>query len=277
MSEPDRAPEPEERTADVGDGLVPERMIQEEPAGDADTGPKVRRRRRRRSFPKRKPSTVRTAALIIASVIAVITGFLMSDRIMGVIHPRGPSVARDIQRPAPVQGQAPYTSMADWPAAPDQAPSAATPASTAASLSASTARAGIGDVATLAASVSNNVTGTWTLTTRVDSAAAGSLRNLTRGYRVRLEQRDNRVVGTGYQVSENGKLLPDAARSPVQVDGTIDGNRISITVASGSAGSGAGQLLLYLADDGSMRGRFTGERGGMSGQSQATRERGARD
>jgi len=276
MSEPDRAAEPDDRTADVGDADASQRLIQEEPAGDVEAGPKVRRRRRRRSFPKRQPSTVRTAALIIASVIAVIMGFLMSDRIVGLIHPRSASAAKEIQRPVPVQGQAPYTSMADWPAAPGGAPSAATPETAAASLSSSTAREGIGDVATMAANVSSNVTGTWTLTTRLDSAADRSLRNLTRGYRLQLEQRDNRVAGTGYQVSENGKPLPDTARSPVEVDGTIEGNRISVTVVSRTPGSSSGQLVLYFADDGSMRGRFTGERG-MSGQSHATREREARD
>jgi hypothetical protein len=258
------------------DPLASHRLLLEEPAGGVKDQPVVRPRRRRRTFPKKPPSKVRTTALIVTSAVAVLAGFLFSDRIVRLIEP-GPSTPAP-ERIAPLEGQPPYTSTAEWPtpATPSSGPS---PAKTDTGTSPQALRLPDLDAARVsAASVDSNVSGVWTLTTRLETARDRSMRNQSIGYRLELTQQGTRVHGNSYRVAEGGHAVPADARAPVPIEGTLEGNRLSLAlIGRGANASDGGKWVLYLGNDGALRGRFDDQAGEASGQSVATRERAARD
>ena len=97
--------------------------------------------------------------------------------------------------------------------------------------------------------------------------------NLTLGFQVDLEQRGNKVVGEGRKVSENGVVLPEQRRTPITVEGTLEGNRLALDFTEvGARRKSAGHFLLYLAEDGSFRGRFRSEAAKSAGVTVAVRQ-----
>lgn len=129
-----------------------------------------------------------------------------------------------------------------------------------------------------AADASDDVSGVWTVTSQVEAAAVAAYKNLLLGFRVELEQRGNRVVGAGHKVTENGAPLPVRRRTPINLEGTLDGNRLALDFTEhGTRRASAGRFVLYLSDDGSFRGRFTSDAAQSSGETIAVREAAARD
>jgi hypothetical protein len=98
-------------------------------------------------------------------------------------------------------------------------------------------------------------------------------RNLLLGFRLELEQSGNRVMGDGRKVSENGAALPARRRTTIRVEGTLEGNRLALDFAEmGARRKSAGRFVLYLAKDGSFRGRFKSDAAQSSGVTIAVRE-----
>ena len=119
----------------------------------------------------------------------------------------------------------------------------------------------------------DTVSGAWNLTSKVESATFTAYRNLMLGFRLDLEQRGNQVVGAGRKVSENGAALPARRRTPIKVEGTLEGNRLALDFTEvGARRRSAGRFLLYLAEDGSFRGRFRSDAAQSSGVTVAVRE-----
>ena len=97
---------------------------------------------------------------------------------------------------------------------------------------------------------------------------------MTLGFRLTLKQRGTHIVGEGYKFSENGKLLQSRRRTPIALEGRIEGERLVLNFTErGAARTSAGRCVLELADDGSFRGRFTSNAAGSSGTSIAIRQR----
>lgn len=71
-----------------------------------------------------------------------------------------------------------------------------------------------------------DVTGRWLLRHRVRRTSHQPYRNLELIFRVRLEQRGDRVTGTAEKWRENGRELAPAARTRLTIDGRLDGDRI---------------------------------------------------
>lgn len=125
-----------------------------------------------------------------------------------------------------------------------------------------------------AAAHAPDVNGPWFLTNRVEAADYSRFRNLTLGFRLTLKQRGTRVVGEGYKYSENGKLLPSRRRTSIALKGHVEGERVVLNFTErGAARTSAGRCVLHMADDGSLRGRFTSNAAGSSGSSIAIRQR----
>ena len=119
----------------------------------------------------------------------------------------------------------------------------------------------------------DTVSGAWNLTSEVESATFAAYKNLMLGFRLDLEQRGNQVVGEGRKVSENGAALPAQRRTPIKVEGTLEGNRLALDFTEvGARRKSAGRFLLYLAEDGSFRGRFRSDAAQSSGVTVAVRE-----
>ena len=102
----------------------------------------------------------------------------------------------------------------------------------------------------------NNLSGGWTLTNRVE-AGQDTRMQVSVGYRVRLQQRGLNVSGTGYRAMENGRIIPLRQRTPIAVEGRLDGRRLELLFTEHGAGAtSGGTLVMRVTDDASMRGTF---------------------
>ena len=116
------------------------------------------------------------------------------------------------------------------------------------------------------------------MTTRVETASIDAFKDLTLGYRLQLEQRGNHVVGAGYKLTEDGRTIASSGRTPINVEGTLEGDRLTLNFTEqGTRRTSGGRFVLYMADDGSFRGRFKSDAAQSSGSSIATRETSGRD
>ena len=96
---------------------------------------------------------------------------------------------------------------------------------------------------------------------------------MTLGFQLTLERRGTHIVGEGYKSSENGKRLRSRRRTPIALEGRLEGERLVLNFTErGAARSSAGRLVLHVADDGSLRGRFTSDAARSSGSSIALRQ-----
>ena len=125
-----------------------------------------------------------------------------------------------------------------------------------------------------AASQVSDLSGAWHVTNRVEAADYERYKNMTLGFHLTLRQRGTQVAGEGYKRSENGKPLQARRRTPIVVEGHLDGERLVLNFTErGAARTSAGRFVLHRAEDGSLRGRFTSDAARSSGSSIAIRAR----
>lgn len=118
----------------------------------------------------------------------------------------------------------------------------------------------------------DDVSGVWTVVTQVERTSYRGFEGLHLGYRLQLEQVGNRVIGTGQKISENGRPLRGRARTPIRVQGTIDGERVELTFTErGAQRTSRGKFVLLVEADGQLRGRFSSTAANSSGIVQARR------
>jgi hypothetical protein len=117
-----------------------------------------------------------------------------------------------------------------------------------------------------------DLSGAWTLTNRIESANNAAFKGLALGFQLKLQQRGDRVTGAGAKVTENGKPLAAGRRTPITVEGTLDGRRLQLTFTErGAQRASTGQLSLELTGDGTLRGEFTSDAANARGTSVAQR------
>jgi hypothetical protein len=92
-------------------------------------------------------------------------------------------------------------------------------------------------------------------------------------WRLQLEQRGSRVVGTAYPIAGPAGALPGASEAPMSVEGTFTGDRLTLNFADRRAErSSTAHFVFYVTDEGSLRGRYRNEAAQATGSSVATRE-----
>jgi transcriptional regulator with XRE-family HTH domain len=124
-----------------------------------------------------------------------------------------------------------------------------------------------------AAAPAHDVSGPWHLTNHVESTDYSQFSEMTLGFELILEQQGTRIAGHGYKSSENGMLLQSSRRTPIALEGHLQGERLVLTfIERGRARTSAGRVVLHVADDGSLRGRFTSDAARSSGSSIAIRQ-----
>ena len=102
------------------------------------------------------------------------------------------------------------------------------------------------------------MSGVWTLDTRIESSSYRDFQGLQLGYRLEIEQDGSRVTGSGVKMIENGRSLGVAAQTPIVIQGTITGERLTLTFTErGLVRSSEGKMILDVNDDGVLRGRFS--------------------
>ncbi len=119
-----------------------------------------------------------------------------------------------------------------------------------------------------------DLSGKWTIVNSVDSTAYGSFKNMKIGFDVSINQTGSTFTGKGRKVSENGRSLPANSRTPIQVQGSINGDRIEATfVEEGSARKSNGKFVWRIDKAGrGLTGNFATTAARSSGKSAGTRE-----
>lgn len=118
------------------------------------------------------------------------------------------------------------------------------------------------------------LSGRWNLMTRVDDASQASYEGLRLGFHLELRQDGRRVTGHGQKWTENGRTLPDGARTPIDLEGTIEKGRLELRFTEyGARRDSAGRLSLRQTAGGEFRGAFTSDAARSAGTAIARRAR----
>ena len=112
-----------------------------------------------------------------------------------------------------------------------------------------------------------DLNGNWQVINTVEQTSYEPYRNMEIGFTVAINQAGRDFTGTGEKISENGRTLPAAGRTPISVKGTIDGDQIHATFSENGATRKTNGHFVWKIDTGS---------GGLTGTfvSTAARARG---
>jgi hypothetical protein len=93
------------------------------------------------------------------------------------------------------------------------------------------------------------------------------------GFDLSINQTGSTFTGSGRKVSENGRTLPANSRTPIQLKGSIKGDRIEATFfEEGTARNSNGKFVWRLDKSGrGLTGNFATTAARSSGKSAATR------
>jgi transcriptional regulator with XRE-family HTH domain len=120
-----------------------------------------------------------------------------------------------------------------------------------------------------------DLSGYWTLDTRIESSSMHSYEGLQLGYRLELQQSGGRITGQGIKTRENGREIGQSAQTPISVQGSLDGRRLTLTFTEvGRQRESGGKMILDVNEDGVLRGRFSSSAARSSGTAEARRPEG---
>ena len=119
-----------------------------------------------------------------------------------------------------------------------------------------------------------DLSGEWRVINTVEKTAYESYDNLRIGFRLKIDQRGNEFTAKGEKFSENGRTLPADSRTPINVTGTIDGDKVVATfVEDGRTRRTNGRFVWKLQDGGEvLAGTFVSNAAKSSGRSAVTRQ-----
>ena len=122
--------------------------------------------------------------------------------------------------------------------------------------------------------VAQNLTGEWTIVNTVEKTAYKQFDNLKVGFRLVINQTGNEFTATGEKISENDRALAASNRTPIQVSGSIDGDKVVATFTeSGTLRKTNGRFVWRIQSAGAgLTGTFMSTAARSSGRSAATRE-----
>ncbi|HJT30342.1 MAG TPA: DUF4388 domain-containing protein [Pyrinomonadaceae bacterium] len=118
-----------------------------------------------------------------------------------------------------------------------------------------------------------DVSGKWTVVNSVETTAYRSFKNMKIGFDLSIDQTGSTFTGKGRKVSENGRSLPANSRTPIHVQGSINGDRIEATfIEEGSARKSNGTFVWRLDKSGrGLTGNFATTAARSRGKSAAIR------
>lgn len=122
--------------------------------------------------------------------------------------------------------------------------------------------------------VSQDLSGKWNVVNNVQKTSYRSFQNMNIGFELTINQSGNSFTGAGRKVSENGRSLPAASRTPIEVKGSIDGDRVEATFfENGTLRKTNGRFVWRLDQtSGRLNGTFASTAAGSTGKSAAKRE-----
>jgi cytoskeletal protein RodZ len=206
--------------------------------------------------PAAQPATPRAAADDIARAAAAPAAPIAPDAPGARTAPVAPAA------PAPV---APVARTAPDAPVPPVAPAAPTPAAPDAPVARTAPDAPVAPVAPV-------LSGSWSLTTRIEATDYAAFNNMNLGYRIQLQQQGDRITGRGFKWMENGKAIPARGRTPIEIEGIRSGDRLELRFTErGTRRTSSGTFVMEVAADGSLRGQFASTSANSSGSSVARR------
>jgi cytoskeletal protein RodZ len=117
-----------------------------------------------------------------------------------------------------------------------------------------------------------NVAGWWTLKTQIESSSYSGYAGLQLGYEIRLDQKGDRVTGSGRKISENSDDMNPSGQTLLTLSGTIAGDRLTLNFVERDASRlTRGKFVLILDGAGRLRGRFSSTAAQSSGLVEADR------
>ncbi len=115
-----------------------------------------------------------------------------------------------------------------------------------------------------------DLTGKWNVVNTVSKTSYSSYNNMEIGFDLSIEQHGNGFTGTGRKVSENGRRLPAGSRTPIQLQGSINGDRVEATFfEQGTARKTNGRFVWKINKAGGLTGTFNSTAARTSGKSTA--------
>jgi hypothetical protein len=124
------------------------------------------------------------------------------------------------------------------------------------------------------ASAGQDLTGKWNVVNTVQKTSYRSFKNLEIGFDLSINQSGKGFTGKGEKVSENGRSLPTDSRTPIQVKGSINGDRIEATFFEEGAVRKTNGRFVWRIDraGGKLTGTFVSTAARTSGKSAARKE-----
>lgn len=118
-----------------------------------------------------------------------------------------------------------------------------------------------------------DLSGKWNIVNSVDTTSYRSFKNMKIGFDLSINQTGSTFAGKGTKVSENGRRLPAGSRTPIQVKGTINGDKIEATfIEEGTARKSKGKFVWRVERNGrGLTGSFATTAARSSGKSAAVR------
>lgn len=117
-----------------------------------------------------------------------------------------------------------------------------------------------------------DINGRWDLRNDVESTSHEPFAGMNLGYRLNLVQDGNRVHGRGQKISENGIQLLPSQRTPIEVEGRIEGDQLVLHFTEiGSQRTSRGTMRWRLGPGSTLRGRFSSDAADSAGSSVARR------
>ncbi len=122
--------------------------------------------------------------------------------------------------------------------------------------------------------VARDLTGKWNVVNSVQKTSYRSFQNMNIGFELTINQSGKSFTGAGRKVSENGHSLPATSRTPIEVKGSIDGDRVEATFfEQGTLRKTNGRFIWRIDQaSGRLNGTFVTTAAGSSGKSAARRE-----
>jgi serine/threonine-protein kinase len=118
----------------------------------------------------------------------------------------------------------------------------------------------------------SDIGGRWELHHDVESTNRQAFVGMNLGYRLNLVQDGARVHGRGQKISENGVLLIPSQRTPIEVEGRIEGDQLVLHFTEiGSERTSRGTMRWRMGPGSTLRGRFSSDAADSSGSSVARR------
>jgi len=119
-------------------------------------------------------------------------------------------------------------------------------------------------------SPAQDLTGKWNVVNTVQKTSYGSFNNMQIAFNLSIQQSGKGFTGQGEKVSENGRSLPPSSRTPIQVQGSINGDTIEATFyEQGATRKTNGRFVWRVDKAGGLTGTFNSTAARTSGKSTA--------